>query len=95
MKKIIAACGNDCAACPRYVAHPYEKMYEELRHTADLWMKIGYLFICNASLGFYGTDSGDNLAGIILFIVSLLIGVIIGFLGSLVVIYGSEWIGSL
>ena len=23
--KIIAACGNDCAVCPRYVAHPYEK----------------------------------------------------------------------
>ena len=42
MKKIIAACGNDCAACPRYVAHPYEKTDEELRHTAELWMKIGY-----------------------------------------------------
>ena len=23
MEKIIAACGNDCAACPRYTAHPY------------------------------------------------------------------------
>ena len=42
MKKIIAACGNDCEACPRYVAHPYEKTEEELRHTAELWMKIGY-----------------------------------------------------
>ena len=42
MEKIIAACGNDCAACPRYVAHPYEKTSEELRHTAELWMKIGY-----------------------------------------------------
>lgn len=42
MEKIIAACGNDCAACPRYVAHPYEKTDEELRHTAQLWMKIGY-----------------------------------------------------
>ena len=42
MKKIIAACGNDCASCPRYVAHPYEKTCEELRHTAELWMKIGY-----------------------------------------------------
>ncbi|MBO6127760.1 MAG: DUF3795 domain-containing protein, partial [Pseudobutyrivibrio sp.] len=42
MEKIIAACGNDCAACPRYVAHPYEKTNEELRHTAELWMKIGY-----------------------------------------------------
>ena len=42
MEKIIAACGNDCAACPRYVAHPYEKTDEELSHTAELWMKIGY-----------------------------------------------------
>lgn len=33
MEKIIAACGNDCAACPRYVAHPYEKTDEELSHT--------------------------------------------------------------
>jgi RimJ/RimL family protein N-acetyltransferase len=40
--KIIAACGNDCAACPRYIAHPYEKTSEELQHTAELWMKIGY-----------------------------------------------------
>ena len=40
--KIISACGNDCAACPRYAAHPYEKTDEELRHTAELWMKIGY-----------------------------------------------------
>ena len=40
--KIIAACGNDCSACPRYVAHPYEKTEEELLHTAELWMKIGY-----------------------------------------------------
>ena len=40
--KIIAACGNDCAACPRYVAHPYEKTDEELARTAELWMKIGY-----------------------------------------------------
>ena len=35
IEKIIAACGNDCAACPRYVGHPYEKIYEELRHTAQ------------------------------------------------------------
>ena len=40
--KIIAACGNDCAACPRYTAHPFEKSENELRHTAELWMKIGY-----------------------------------------------------
>ena len=42
MEKIIAACGNDCAACPRYVKHPYEKTADELRNTAELWMKIGY-----------------------------------------------------
>ena len=42
MDKILAACGNDCSACPRYVAHPYEKSEEELYRTAELWMKIGY-----------------------------------------------------
>lgn len=42
VEKIIAACGNDCAACPRYNAHPYEKSAEEMQHTAELWMKIGY-----------------------------------------------------
>ena len=42
MVKIIAACGNDCAACPRYTAHPFEKTEEELRHTAELWFRIGY-----------------------------------------------------
>jgi hypothetical protein len=42
METVIAACGNDCAACPRYAAHPYEKTDEELHHTAELWMKIGY-----------------------------------------------------
>lgn len=41
-KRIIAACGNDCSACPRYVAHSFEKSEEELEHTADLWMRIGY-----------------------------------------------------
>lgn len=41
-EKMIAACGNDCAACPRYVAAPYEKTKERLEHTAELWMKIGY-----------------------------------------------------
>ena len=41
-KRIIAVCGNDCSACPRYVAHPFEKTEEELHHTADLWMRIGY-----------------------------------------------------
>lgn len=38
MDKIIAACGNDCSSCPRYLP----KTEEELRHTAELWMKIGY-----------------------------------------------------
>ena len=42
MEKIIAACGNDCTACPRYVKHPYEKTADELRTTAELWMRIGY-----------------------------------------------------
>ena len=41
MEKIIAACGNDCAACPRYVKHPYEKTADELRNTAELWMNAG------------------------------------------------------
>jgi hypothetical protein len=40
--KILAACGNDCSVCPRYTAPPYEKPGEELQHTAELWMKIGY-----------------------------------------------------
>ena len=42
MGKILAACSNDCAACPRYTAPPYEKTADELRHTAELWQKIGY-----------------------------------------------------
>ncbi len=42
MNKVLAACGNDCSACPRYITHPYEKTDEELRHTAELWLKIGY-----------------------------------------------------
>lgn len=41
-KSIIAACGNNCAACPRYNAPPFTKTEEELRHAAELWMKIGY-----------------------------------------------------
>ncbi len=40
--QVLAACGNDCAACPRYTAHPYEKTGEELHCTAELWRKIGY-----------------------------------------------------
>ena len=41
-EKIIAACGNDCAACPRYIKPPFEKTPEELHNTAVLWHKIGY-----------------------------------------------------
>ena len=37
-QRILAACGNDCAACPRHLP----KRSEELRHTAELWRKIGY-----------------------------------------------------
>ena len=40
--KIIAACGNDCASCPRYNVAPFEKTEEELHQTAVLWQKIGY-----------------------------------------------------
>ena len=42
MGRILAACGNDCSACPRFVLPPYEKTETELRQTAELWMKIGY-----------------------------------------------------
>lgn len=42
MAEIMAACGNDCAACPRYNVHPYEKTEEQLRRTAELWHRIGY-----------------------------------------------------
>ena len=42
MDKLLSACGNDCSACPRYTASPYEKSEDELRHTAELWYKIGY-----------------------------------------------------
>ena len=42
MTRILAACGNDCSACPRYSEHPYEKTEAELQRTAQLWFKIGY-----------------------------------------------------
>lgn len=38
MKQQIAACGNDCMQCPRHLP----KSQEELAHTAELWLKIGY-----------------------------------------------------
>ncbi|MCI5648474.1 MAG: DUF3795 domain-containing protein [Fusicatenibacter sp.] len=41
-EKIIAACGNDCSACPRYHKEPYKKTDDELRHTAEIWFQIGY-----------------------------------------------------
>lgn len=28
MEKVLVACGNDCSACPRYIAPPYEKTDE-------------------------------------------------------------------
>lgn len=37
--KLISACGNDCAVCPRYAEG---KSGAELRRTAELWFKIGY-----------------------------------------------------
>ncbi len=42
MEKVLASCGNDCLSCPRYIASTKEKTGEELRHTAELWLKIGY-----------------------------------------------------
>ena len=41
-ERIIAACGNDCSVCPRYVKEPYNKTENELVHTAELWYRIGY-----------------------------------------------------
>lgn len=41
-EKILAACGNDCAVCPRYSPKNAPKTPEELHHTAELWYKIGY-----------------------------------------------------
>lgn len=38
MSKIIAACGNDCSMCPRFLP----KSEEELHQAAVLWEKIGY-----------------------------------------------------
>ena len=38
MVEILAACGNDCSACPRHLP----KTEEELKRTAELWEKIGY-----------------------------------------------------
>lgn len=52
MKTIIAACGNDCAACPRHLP----KSEAQLRRTAELWMRIGYRdrVVSNAEIGCTG-----------------------------------------
>lgn len=36
--KLLSACGNDCASCPRHLP----KSEEELQKTAELWHQIGY-----------------------------------------------------
>lgn len=41
-ERIIAACGNNCVMCPRYIGEPYVKTEVELEHTAELWYRIGY-----------------------------------------------------
>lgn len=38
MKEMITLCGDDCLKCPRYNA----KTPESLRHTAEIWYKIGW-----------------------------------------------------
>ena len=61
LHRMIAACGNDCSVCPRYTAHPYEKTGEELRHTAELWMKIGYRdhLVTNEEISCMGCKPGN------------------------------------
>ena len=39
---IMAACGNDFAACPRYCKTPFGKPEAARRHTAELWFRVGY-----------------------------------------------------
>ena len=60
--RIIAACGNDCAACPRYTAPPFEKTEEALRRTAELWMKIGYRdrVVSNEEIACTGCKAGNR-----------------------------------
>ena len=38
MKKLLALCGDDCAACPRYRG----KSETELQAVAELWFRIGW-----------------------------------------------------
>ena len=42
MKKLLAACGNDCSVCPGYNVSTYEKTEDKLNHNAELWYRIGY-----------------------------------------------------
>ena len=55
--KRIAACGNDCAACPRHLP----RTEAELVHTAELWAKIGYRdrVVSSAEIGCTGCKA-DN-----------------------------------
>ena len=57
MNRIIAACGNDCAACPRHLP----RTDAELRRTAELWRDIGYRdrLVSNDEIGCTGC-SPDN-----------------------------------
>lgn len=57
MDKIIAACGNDCAFCPRHLP----KKQEELSRTARLWMKIGYRdrVVSNGEISCTGCEGGN------------------------------------
>ena len=54
-EKIIAACGNDCAACPRHLP----RTEAELRRTARLWRDIGYRdrVVSNAEIGCDGCSA--------------------------------------
>ena len=38
MKELISLCGDNCAACPRYLA----RSAVELQATAELWFRIGW-----------------------------------------------------
>ncbi len=58
---LIAACGNNCASCPRYNAAPFEKTQLQLQHTAELWMKIGYRdrLVSNEEISCTGCKPGN------------------------------------
>ena len=54
---ILAACGNDCELCPRHLP----KTDGELRHTAELWHKIGYRdhIVSNDEISCAGCKAGN------------------------------------